>query len=167
MSGSGTSPFLTNCRRPATYARTFAESLGVSPTLPDDAALAELRKVPVKSVVAKTTLFKDFHAAVPCPWKPVVDGGYASKPFLPRPFAEALAAGDFDKSVPVLALTCSEEGLIMSVPFYQKPRLWGVLFDDWAKWGAQYFFGKESGLLTEQDRAAMGKLRQRYTARPV
>ena len=117
--------------------------------------------VPVQ--IIKPGLFdKDFHAAVPCPWKPVVDGGYASRPFLPRPFAEALAAGDFDASVPVVALTCSEEGLILSATLHQKPRLWSVLFDDWAKWGAQYFFGKESSLLTSQDRAAMGKLRQRY-----
>lgn len=161
VSGSGTTPFLASNRRAKVYSRKYAEELGVAESqTSDEEALLKLQKVPHKKLVAKTTIFKDFHPAVPCPWKPVVDGEWASKPFLPQSFNDAVKAGNFDKSIPILAMTCSEEGLIMSVPFYQKPKLWSVLFDDWAKWGAQYFFGKDVEI-TPRERLAMDRMRQR------
>lgn len=165
LSGSGSSPFVQNDRRPSIYGRTFASKFGIGFEESDEEALRKLRKLSAKSIVGQTTLFKDFHEAIPCPWKPVVDSSYASVPFLPQSFQEAIKAGNFNKDVIVLAGSCSEEGLIMSAQFYRYPLRYRLLFEDWAYWTSQYFFGREPGLLTGRDENAMAKLRQKFFPR--
>ena len=106
-------------------------------------------------------MFKDFDVAIPCPWKPVVDG-YSSKPFLPQRFEDAIRDGNFDKDVVILAGTNSREGLIFSSLFMRYPGRWSLVFNDWEKWSPQFFFGRQSDVVSEADRIAVRKIRQKY-----
>ena len=60
MSGSASSPFLHQDRRPSVYARALAKNFGAKSSDSDEDIVQLMRAVPGKSVVHKTTMFKGF-----------------------------------------------------------------------------------------------------------
>ena len=150
LSGSATTPFLHNDRKPSVYARSFAQSLGLNYEDSATNLVKELQTLRAKDLVKKCMVFKDWDNNVPMPWKPVVDD-YSSHPFLPRPFADIIQAQDFDKTIPILAGTVGEEGLIYTAPFQKSAKKWRLLFSEWEKWAPQVLFNRETDLITEGD----------------
>ena len=150
FSGSATTPFLHNDRDSTVYARTFAKSFGIDENEPVEKILHELKKLSDTKIVKKTLLFKNWDSSFPLPWKPIVDKN-AKKPFMPFSFEEAIAAGNYDKSIPILAGTTGEEGLIVTAPFHKSQRRWNLFFSQWNKWAPQLLFNRETDLITETD----------------
>ena len=73
---------------------------------------------------------------------------YASTPFLPVPFEEAIRSGHFDKNILIIAGFTSEEGLIYTAPFEKSKRRWNLFFDEWDKWSPLLLFNRESDLIS-------------------
>jgi hypothetical protein len=76
---------------------------------------------------------------------------YASKPFLPISFEEAIHGGHFNKDIPIVAGFTSEEGLIFSAPFHKSHKRWNVFFEQWDKWTPLMFFNRETDLISNED----------------
>ena len=109
LSGSASSPFLHNDRNPNSYARAFAKHLlkkkliNRMDTISDDELLEMLKTIPAKTIAENSALFKDWDVTNPCPWKPTIDVDNQEQAFMPRPFAQAILEGHFDKSVRIIA----------------------------------------------------------------
>ena len=78
----------------------------------------------------------------------VVDD-YASTPFLPLPFEEAVRSGHFNKDIPIVAGFTSEEGLIYSAPFHKSTKKWNLFFEEWDKWSPLLLFNRETDLISD------------------
>ncbi len=164
MSASGSTPFLHNARAPSVYARAFAKEVLAKSAKKDllkaatekedevGKALRRLRAIPARSIVERTTVFKDWDLTNPMPWKPVVDGSFCSDPFLPVPFEEAVRAGRFNRGIPILAGTVTEEGLVLSAPFHRGSRRWANLFRHWDAYAPQVFLNREVDLPSQENR---------------
>ena len=121
MSASASTPFLHNDRSPWTYAKAMAKALGANPDDPIEDILTHMRSLPARDIVEKSTMFKDWDVTNPLPWKPNVDS-YASRSFLPKPWAQLVKQGYANPLVPLIAGVNTEEGLILSAPFHKSPK---------------------------------------------
>ena len=86
--------------------------------------------------------------------QPVVDGEYASAPFLPVDPLEVLDKGDFVTDVEILLGTNSHEGLLITQIITELHTLffqWVV--DNWAIWGPMLLFHKHALEITAVDSA--------------
>ncbi|TRY70685.1 hypothetical protein TCAL_10027 [Tigriopus californicus] len=161
LSGSGSTPFLHNDRKPSIYAKAMVKALGIDPKLPNSDILLALQALPVKAIMEKSTLFKDWDVTNPLPWKPIVDD-FATLSFLPQPFQDLVQQGHVCKNIPILAGCNSEEGLILSAPFHKSQRRWDLLFTQWEQWAPQLFFNRETDLITESDQSCVSKIKERF-----
>ena len=161
LSGSASTPFMHNDRQPSLYARTFAKSFGMKFDDSPQSLVEQLQSISAKDLVIKSLMFKDWDSTFPLPWKPVVDN-YASLPFMPLSFEDALKSGNFDKTIPILAGTMGEEGLIVTAPFHKSSKRWELLFRQWEKWAPQLFFNRETELITENDIEAVDKVFEHF-----
>ena len=143
--------------------KPLPKNLGIKDAedLSDEDLAERLRELPAKSIVDKSTIFKDWDVTNPLPWKPVVDD-YLNNPFLPKPFTKLVAEGSFPKDVPILTGINSEEGLILSAPFHKSPKRWDLLFRQWDLWAPQLFFNRETDLVTETDKSCVRQIRERF-----
>ena len=111
LSGSPSSPFLHNDRKPTSYARAFAKHVlkkkllnwNCMDTISDDRLLEMMKTIPAKVIGENSILFKDWDVTNPCPWKPTIDVENQDQAFMPRPFAQAILEGHFDKNVKIIA----------------------------------------------------------------
>ena len=111
LSGSPSSPFLHNDRKPTSYARAFAKHVlkkkllnwNCMDTISDDRLLEMMKTIPAKVIGENSILFKDWDVTNPCPWKPTIDVENQDQAFMPRPFAQAILEGYFDKNVKIIA----------------------------------------------------------------
>ena len=67
-----------------------------------------LQKVPAEELVQRNGLFEEYMSAL-IPWKPIVDGNFASNPFIPDDPKILLAEGNFNK-VPMITGGNQDEG---------------------------------------------------------
>ena len=67
-----------------------------------------LQKISAKKLVQRNGLFEEFMFAI-VPWKPIVDGDFASDPFIPDDPKLLLAEGNFNK-VPIITGGNQDEG---------------------------------------------------------
>ena len=150
-----------NDREPSVYGMAFAKHLGCRDATTPERALKFLRSLPAKTLVEKSTLFKDWDAASPMPWKPSPDS-FSKTSFMPLPFVDAVRAGNYPKEIPILIGTNSEEGLIISAQFHKSRKRWDLFFKQWSTWAPQLFFTRESDLVTEADKSCVNKIRQKF-----
>lgn len=122
MSASASTPFLRSHRKASIYAKKFAQHFGCSENDSTEEALRIMRSVPAKAIVEKSGYFRDWDAACPLPWKPIIDD-HASRPFLPISFEQIIKSGQFAKDMPILAGFNSHEGLIQSAPFHKSNKV--------------------------------------------
>ena len=66
------------------------------------------------------------------------------------------------RSIPILAGTVTEEGLVLSAPFHRSQRRWDFLFRHWDTYAPQAFFGREADFVTEEDRETVAEIRRKY-----
>ena len=161
LSGSASTPFLHNDRKPALYARRFAKEFGLNSDAPAKTLVEQLQIFSEKEIVKKTTVFKDWDNTLPLPWKPGLDS-HARNPFMPISFEDAIHSGNFNKKIPILAGTMGEEGLILSAPFHKSSKRWKLFFRQWDKWAPQLFFNREAELITESDVAIVDRAFRHY-----
>ena len=157
LSGSATTPFMHNDRQPSMYARKLAQSFGSNIEDSQQNLIEKLQAIPAEKLCTQTLLFKDWDIAFPMPWKPVIDS-YASRPFMPMTFADAIETGNFDKTVPILAGIMGEEGLIITAPFHKSSKRWELFFREWEKWAPLLFYNRETELVNENDITVVNKL---------
>lgn len=139
----------------------MAKALGIDPKLPNPDILLALQALPVKAIMEKSTLFKDWDVTNPLPWKPIVDD-FASLSFLPQPFQDLVEKGHVNKNIPILAGCNSEEGLILSAPFHKSQRRWDLLFSQWERWAPQLFFNRETDLITTSDQSCVSQIKEKF-----
>ena len=72
-------------------------------TISDDRLLEMMKTIPAKVIGENSILFKDWDVTNPCPWKPTIDVENQDQAFMPRPFAQAILEGYFDKNVKIIA----------------------------------------------------------------
>ena len=161
LSGSQASAIMHNDRAPRSYALALALKLGYSGDQTDNKSLLTfLQSLPAVDIVKASIMFKDWDYANPMPWTPTLDT-FASQPFLPLAFPEAVREGRFS-DVPVIFGLCKDEGLILSAPFYKTKQRWEVLRTDWTNWAPLIFFGRERELTSDADREAAAEVGRYY-----
>ncbi len=88
-------PSLQPSEGPSYYATTFVEAVGCDATSANSEVMLRcLQTKPVEELLDKSRIFERY-LFIPNPWKPVVDGGYSSKPFVPVSIKEAFTTGKF------------------------------------------------------------------------
>eukprot|EP00095_Tigriopus_kingsejongensis_P006873 maker-scaffold605_size125465-snap-gene-0.25 protein:Tk06873 transcript:maker-scaffold605_size125465-snap-gene-0.25-mRNA-1 annotation:"esterase fe4" len=162
LSGCASTSFLHNDRAPSVYGKAFARALGIDVAQSESDILECLQKVPIKSIMDKSTVFKDWDVTNPLPWKPIVDGQFATQPFLPQPFEDLIRSGFANKAIPVLSGYTSEEGLILSAFFHKSQRRWDLLFNQWEIWAPQLLFNRESDLVTKADQSCVSQIKEKF-----
>lgn len=137
------------------------KSFGIDINQSAEEIVKELRQITDTKIIEKTMLFKDWDYTFPLPWKPVIDKNSKS-PFMPFSFEEAIAEGNFDKDIPILAGVTGEEGLIITAPFLKSQKRWNLFFQDWKKWAPQLLFNRETDLINENDISLVDKIFEHY-----
>ena len=130
---SNSAPMQIMGKKPALYARTYAESLGCCD--PDDTSetiIKKLRQLPVAKLQSSFNIAGSWADMVPSPWKPLVDT-WSTRPIMPVNPRDAILEGKFNK-VPLLTGVCSEEGIMMVSHIVREPERWMLLSEeDWWK----------------------------------
>ena len=152
LSGTGSTPFLHQDRKPQHYGRALAHHLITnSQNYTDEDLIIKLRQLPAKNLAANVALFKDWDANTPLQFKPCLDPQAGSEAFMPIPFRQAVLEGKFNPTIPILTGCNSEEGLIFSVNFHKYPKRWDLLFGSWDIWAPLLFFSREPNLISSED----------------
>ena len=167
FSGTATTPFLHQDRKPQQYGRTFAQCLihkknHVTKNFTDEELLKKLKEVPVKTIVSHTPLFKDWDVQNPLHWKPCLDPQEGSEAFMPIPFTQAVLEGKFNKNIPILTGCTTEEGLVFSSQFHRYPRRWRMLFDNFNHWAPHLLFNRETELITTEDKKKSVTIKDKF-----
>ena len=163
---SNSSPMQVMGKKPSLYARTYAESLGCEPEDSSEQIVDKLREVPVAKLQSSFNIAGSWADMVPSPWKPIVDK-WATRPFLPSDPRQAILAGNFNK-VPLLTGVCSEEGIMMVSHILREPERWTLLAQqDWWKHFLEIAFHIHPEDATEQDKAMMMEICQKYDITPT
>ena len=105
-------------------------------------------------------MFKDWDYASPLPWLPIIDK-FASQPFLPNNFKDALKLGNFAK-VPLILGCGLGEGTIISVPFYRCSCRWRLLASQWDKWAPRVILNRDRDQTTQEDRQSLKEIKKFY-----
>ena len=164
LSGTGSTPFMHNDRKPQHYARAAAKKLVAKngEDYTDEELLAKLRLVPAKKIAILSSMFKDWDSSLPVCFKPCLDPQDGADAFLPIPFVQAVQEGKVDTQIPVFTGCNSEEGLILSVQFRRYPNRWTPFFKDWNKWASHLFFMRETELVSDEDKEKSLKIRDKF-----
>ena len=163
LSGTGSTPFMHNDRKPQHYARAAAKKLVAQngEDYTDEELLAKLRLVPAKKIASLSSMFKDWDSTFVC-FKPCLDPQDGAEAFLPIPFVQAVQEGKVDTQIPVFTGCNSEEGLILSVQFRRHKNRWTPFFKDWNKWASHLFFNRETELVSDEDKEKSLKIRDKF-----
>ena len=96
LSGTGSTPFMHNDRKPQHYARAAAKKLVAKngEDYTDEELLAKLRLVPAKKIAILSSMFKDWDSSLPVCFKPCLDPQDGADAFLPIPFVQAVQEGN-------------------------------------------------------------------------
>ena len=161
LSGSQACAIMHTDRSPRCYAVALATKLGYSADQTDNSSLLTfLQSQPAVDIVKASPMFLDWDYANPMPWTPNLDPS-CSQPFLPLSFSEAVRTGQVRK-VPVMFGLCSDEGLILSAPFYKTEERWELMRRDWESWAPLVLFGRERDLTRETDREVVRDIGRFY-----
>ena len=166
FSGTASTPFLHQDRKPQHYGRAFAQHLvrkkNQGKNLTDDELLKKLKELPVKTIVSHTALFKDWDVQNPLHWTPCLDPQEGSEAFMPIPFTQAVLEGKFDKNIPILTGCTTEEGLVFSSQFHRYPRRWRMLFNNFTFWAPHLLFNRETELINTEDKKKSVTIKDKF-----
>jgi carboxylesterase type B len=91
------SPSVSPSEGPSYYGSTLVEAVGCDAAAASTAKMLKcLQSKTMEEIMDKSRMFERY-LWIPNPWKPFVDGGYSSKPFLTETVKEALEAGRFEQ----------------------------------------------------------------------
>ncbi len=98
---------------------------------------------------------------IPNPWKPIVDGGYSSKPFLPESIKSALTSGNFYQ-VPMIVGHDKDEGAMFLPQFLNNLERMSKMGSDFDKLGPVLLMTMDEHAVTEEDSKVANMYRKRY-----
>jgi len=148
---------------PEYYARQVLEDLEVEDDLDqlDSLQLLQiLQKVPANQIVQRNGLFEEFMFAL-VPWKPIVDGNHASKPFIPDDPRILLAEGNFNK-VPIITGGNQDEGTFFLTQFLANEDLFEEVHENFDVKGPFLLLGVCQDDVTEEDTATAHLIKNEY-----
>jgi len=138
---------------PAFHAATFVEAVGCDATVSDSQRILDcLQSKTMEELMEKSRMFERY-IWVPNPWKPLVDGHFATRPFLPFPIKESFQKGKYHK-VPLMLGHNRDEGAMFLPQFLNHPDRMREVDDTFDVLGPVLLLAMDEQSVTDEDSAA-------------
>jgi len=137
----------------AFHAATFVEAVGCDATVSDSQRILDcLQSKTTEELLDKSRMFERY-IWIPNPWKPLVDGHFATRPFLPAPIKEVFQNGKYHQ-VPLMVGHNRDEGAMFLPQFLNHPERMQEVDDTFDVLGPVLLLSMDEQSVTDEDSAA-------------